>query len=96
MNDGTVAGRALEIINTVARGLQTPLAELVAKTGIPKPTVRRIAGDLVRRQILMRAQHGYAIGSALDHVSQAAALQRKFPDVHEHLVELHPCCGGNV
>lgn len=94
MDDGTVVGRALEIINTVALRIQTPLAELVARTGIPKPTARRIAEDLVRRQVLVRAQHGYAIGPALDHLGRAAVLQRTFPDVHEHLVELHALCGG--
>ncbi|WP_269938704.1 helix-turn-helix domain-containing protein [Arthrobacter sp. HY1533] len=96
MDDGTVVGRALEIMNAVALRLQTPLAELAARTGIPKPTARRIAEDLVRRQILVRAPHGYAMGCALDHFSQAAALQRMFPDAHEQLVELQARCGGNA
>ena len=94
MDDGTVVGRALEIVSTVALGIQTPLAELAARTGIPKPTTRRIAEDLVRRKVLIRLQHGYAIGPALTHLERAAALQRRFPDAHDHLVELHARCGG--
>lgn len=94
MDDGTVVGRAFEIINTVALRIETPLAELAARTGIPKPTARRIAEDLVRRQVLVRAPHGYAIGPALDHLGRATALQRMFPDAHEQLVELHARCGG--
>ena len=94
MDDGTVVGRALEIISTVALGIQTPLAELAAKTGIPKPTTRRIAEDLVRRKVLIRVEHGYAIGPALTHLERAAAIQRRFSDAHDHLVELHARCGG--
>lgn len=94
MDDGTVVGRALEIINTVAMRIQTPLAELAAKTGIPKPTARRIAEDLVRRHVLVRAPNGYVIGPGLEHLGHAAAVQRQFPDAREHLAELHARCGG--
>ncbi len=96
MDDGTVVGRALEIVNTVALGIQTPLVDLVAKTGIPKPTVRRIAEDLVRRHVLVRAPHGYAIGPGLAHLGRIAAYQHSFLDARDHLEELHAQCGGLV
>ncbi|MUN06908.1 helix-turn-helix domain-containing protein [Agromyces luteolus] len=39
------------------------LAEITAMTSIPKPTVRRIAEDLVRRGKLERTPLGYGLGS---------------------------------
>lgn len=94
MDDGTVIGRGLEILQTVSSGIQVPLAELTKQTGIPKPTARRIAEDLKRRGVLIRTPGGYRVGPALERVGMAAALQRKLPDAHDHLTDLHVHVGG--
>jgi hypothetical protein len=50
MDDHTVVGRAVAILDCVASAASPlPLAALTRKTGIPKPTVRRIASDLTER-----------------------------------------------
>ena len=87
-------GRGLEILQTVSSGIQVPLAELTRQTGIPKPTARRIAEDLKRRGVLIRTPGGYRVGPALERVGLAAALQRKLPDAHDHLTDLHVHVGG--
>jgi len=63
MDDHTVAGRMLAIIDAVASRAYIGLAEITAITSIPKPTVRRIVEDLVRRGKLERTPLGYGLGS---------------------------------
>lgn len=95
MDDGTVVGRALEIVECIAAlGPGVSLADLSARTHISKPTARRIAQDLVRRQVLVRLTSGYALGPTLSRVGRIAALQQDFASAHQHLEELHGACGG--
>ena len=95
MDDRTVVGRALEIIETVAAlGPNVTLAELTTRTRIPKPTARRIAEDLVRRRILERSPDGYTLGVRLAELGETAALQNRYAALRPALVELHAQCGG--
>ncbi len=95
MDDGTVVGRALEIVEAVAQhGPGLRLVELSVLTGIPKPTTRRIAQDLVRRQVLVHTSDGYTLGPTLSRLGETANLQRSFADAHGYLVELQAACGG--
>lgn len=76
MDDHTVAGRVAAILDVVA---STPgpmaLARLAAETGVPKPTVRRIANQLVARNILRRDILGYQLGLRLVELGSAAMIQ---------------------
>lgn len=95
MDDHTVLGRALELVQVVAEhGPGITLAELTRRAGLPKPTVRRIAGDLVRRQVLERVADGYGLGPQLNALGAAAAVQRRHVAVRPVLAELHARCGG--
>ncbi|MFB9185308.1 IclR family transcriptional regulator [Dactylosporangium sucinum] len=65
MDDGTVTGRVLLILATVGRRGPISLARLTQVTGVPKPTVRRIANDLAARGMLVRTAEGYDAGTDL-------------------------------
>lgn len=77
MDDHTVAGRVVVILDAVARlGGGTSLAALTRATGLPKPTVRRIAADLVARGLLQRCEDGYRLGPHLLQLGVHAAEQQ--------------------
>jgi len=82
MDDRTVTGRVLAILDALA-GARTPvaLAELARITGIPKPTVRRIANDLVRRRMVDRRESGYVFGPRTAALGRAAERQLGNADV---------------
>ena len=95
MYDGAVVGRALDIVQCIAAtGSGLSLARLAEGTRIPKPTVRRIALDLVARGVLVRRDHVYTLGPTLEQLGRRAALHRAFAEVHESLVELNATFGG--
>jgi DNA-binding IclR family transcriptional regulator len=74
MDDHTVAGRVVAVLDAVADlGDAATLAALTRSTGIPKPTVRRIAGDLVARNLLERCDDGYRLGQHLLELGLRAA-----------------------
>ncbi|MEV4260602.1 helix-turn-helix domain-containing protein [Kribbella sp. NPDC049584] len=76
MDDHTVTGRAMAILEAVGAGLgPMTLSKLVAETGIPKPSVRRIANRLVDHRILHRESGGYSLGLHLAELGQLAARQ---------------------
>ncbi|MEV6984738.1 helix-turn-helix domain-containing protein [Sphaerisporangium sp. NPDC051017] len=74
MDDRTVTGRAAAILDAVAAGDPMTLAELTRAVGIPKPTVRRIAADLMSRRLLARCADGrYRLGVHLLELGVRAA-----------------------
>ncbi|MFG1809586.1 IclR family transcriptional regulator [Streptomyces sp. NPDC049040] len=75
MDDHTVIGRVTAILEVVAGPHPCSLARLAAETGIPKPTVRRIANQLVAERILSRDAHGYRLGLRLIELGTAATTQ---------------------
>ncbi|MFE6610918.1 helix-turn-helix domain-containing protein [Amycolatopsis sp. NPDC057786] len=88
MDDHTVTGRVLAVLDAVAARERTSLAGLARDTGIPKPTARRIAADLVIRGLLRRVQGGYQLGDRLISLGVRAADQRNIrlatvPHVHD-------------
>ena len=94
VDDHTVIGRALALIEAVAAGPPATLSELASMTGIPKPTALRIANSLVTRELLRRTRHGYSLGPALGRLGQTASLQREFERYIPVLEELHAAYGG--
>ncbi|WP_433467394.1 IclR family transcriptional regulator [Spirillospora sp. CA-128828] len=77
MDDRTVTGRVVAVLDAVAaHGRPVTLAELTREVGIPKPTVRRIAADLVARRMLQRRADGrYLLGPHLLDLGTRAAVQ---------------------
>ena len=76
MDDHTVTGRVAAILDAVAAGLgPATLARLAGDTGIPKPTVRRIANQLVEWRILAKNPDGYRLGLRLIELGRTAVAQ---------------------
>lgn len=94
MDDHTVLGRALEIVDAVSALGPLSLADLTAAVGIPKPTTRRIAEELTRRGVLARDSGRYSIGER--PATWAASAGSRFDDPHTEsaLVELTKAVGG--
>ncbi|SNR51782.1 transcriptional regulator, IclR family [Actinomadura mexicana] len=78
MDDRTVTGRVVAVLDAVAaHGGPMTLADLTREVGVPKPTVRRIAADLVARRMLQRSPDGrYRLGSHLLDLGRRAAFQQ--------------------
>ncbi|OHV73005.1 IclR family transcriptional regulator C-terminal domain-containing protein [Pseudofrankia sp. BMG5.36] len=82
MDDHTVTGRVVAVLDAVAAQADAmTLAELTRATGIPKPTVRRIAADLVARRLLERRDDGFRLGSHLLDLGARAARHHGLRDV---------------
>ncbi|MGW5189988.1 helix-turn-helix domain-containing protein [Kribbella sp. NPDC004138] len=96
MDDHTVTGRVLAILDVLAEtGAPTGLAKLTELTGIPKPSVRRIADDLVRRRLLERDLAGYQLGSRMRAFARTAErLACKSDLIRPFLHELHQRTGA--
>ena len=77
MDDHTVTGRVVAVLDAVAAlDDAATLAALTRRTGIPKPTVRRIASDLVTRGLLVRHADRYQLGPRLLEFTSHAARQQ--------------------
>lgn len=76
-DDHSVVGRTVAILDAVSDAVAPlPLAVLTRRTQIPKPTVRRIANDLVARGMLQRTLDGYWTGPRLMTQGVRAMQQR--------------------
>lgn len=74
MDDHTVVGRVLDVLVAASSRASIGLTEIAAMTAIPKPTVRRIAEDLVRRGALEHTDLGYRIGPMTRQFARSAPL----------------------
>lgn len=59
---------------------QHTLAELAARTGIPKPTVHRLAGVLVDQRLLRRTRNGFCLGLRLFELGELVGERRNLRD----------------
>jgi IclR family transcriptional regulator, acetate operon repressor len=74
----SVADRLLLILDTVADSLgELGLSELSRRTGIKKPTVHRLAADLVEHRMLDRGTYGYRLGLHLFELGQQVPIRRR-------------------
>lgn len=79
MDDHTVVGRALAILETVASSSDAvTLAHLARTTGLPKPTALRIANDLVGRGLLVRTDGTFTTGPHLRALGALALDQATY------------------
>ena len=70
----SVLNRILAILETVRESHgSTTITQLALATGIPKSTVSRLVGDLVRQRYLMRTDEGVAIGLRLFELGARAS-----------------------
>jgi DNA-binding IclR family transcriptional regulator len=98
LDDGTVVGRAVAILDVVADAAgPVRLAELARSTGIPKPTVHRIANDLAARGMLERTPIGYRTGDRLLTQGLHAAVQHGYAEaVQPYLLDLYHRSRGEI
>ncbi|ROS31709.1 IclR family transcriptional regulator [Cellulomonas sp. PhB150] len=78
VDDGTVLGRVTLILELVEAAGCLSQADLARQSSLPKPTVRRIAGDLTRRGMLTRCVDGYELGPRLASLGAAALGHHPF------------------
>jgi IclR family acetate operon transcriptional repressor len=73
-----VLDRILAILDTVRESHgSTTITQLASATGIPKSTVSRLVGDLIRRRYLARTDHGVVIGLRLFELGARASTPRR-------------------
>ncbi|QIK67169.1 IclR family transcriptional regulator [Nocardioides sp. HDW12B] len=78
----TVLGKAAALL--FAFGPDEPqlsLSELTARTGVAKPTVHRVAGDLVALRLLERVGSDYRLGARLFELGMRASVERGLLEV---------------
>ncbi len=97
VDDHTMVGRAFTVIDAcLADSAPTTLAALTRMTGLPKPTVRRIAEDLTHRGLLTRTPAGYTAGPSL--AAYATRALRDVESTRHHvtpqLTDLHGRTGA--
>lgn len=74
----SVLDRILAILDTVRESHgSTTITQLALATGIPKSTVSRIVGDLVRQRYLTRSEDGVVIGLRLFELGARASTPRR-------------------
>ncbi|MGI9824921.1 IclR family transcriptional regulator [Agromyces sp. Marseille-Q5079] len=73
-----VLDRILAILDTVRESHgSTTITQLAQATGIPKSTVSRLVGDLVRQRYLMRTRDGVVIGLRLFELGARASTPKR-------------------
>ncbi|WP_244928854.1 IclR family transcriptional regulator [Nocardioides sp. W7] len=73
----TVLGKAVALLRAFrVDDTVLPLAELVRRTGLPKGTAHRVAGDLVHHRLLDKTPHGYRLAGGLFELGMRAASER--------------------
>lgn len=78
----TVLGKVVAVLQAFrVEDTAVPLAELVRRTGLPKGTAHRIAGDLVTHRLLDKDARGYRLSGALFELGLRASAERTLLDV---------------
>jgi DNA-binding IclR family transcriptional regulator len=74
----SVLDRILAILDTVRESHgSTTITQLALATGIPKSTVSRLVGDLIRQRYLTRTEEGVVIGLRLFELGARASTPRR-------------------
>lgn len=74
----SVLDRILAILDTVRESHgTTTITQLALATGIPKSTVSRLVGDLIRQRYLTRSEDGVVIGLRLFELGARASTPRR-------------------
>jgi DNA-binding IclR family transcriptional regulator len=84
----TVLGKATAVLFAfTADDAHLTLAELVARTGLAKSSVHRLAGDLVSLRLLDRDEAGYRLGGRLFELGMRASVERGLLEVATPFLE---------
>jgi len=81
-DDRSVLGRVLSILDAVAQDVgEVGLSELARRTGVKKPTVHRLATEMVRHRLLDRGAYGYRLGFHLFELGHQVQVSRALRDI---------------
>jgi DNA-binding IclR family transcriptional regulator len=81
-DDKSVIGRVVAILDAVSEGSgELGLSELARRTGLKKPTVHRVASDLVSRRLLDRGAYGYRLGFHIFELGHRVQISRTLRDL---------------
>lgn len=96
--DHSVLGRLMLIVDAcLVDEAAVSLAELTVRTGLPKPTARRLAEQLVHHGLLQRTESGYLSGPHLAMAGERAAQQQRHREsLAPFLADLHARTGAAV
>ena len=84
----TVLGKAAALLfSFTADDTHLTLSELKRRTGLPKSTLHRLAGDLVALRLLERDEAGYRLGGKLFELGMRASVERGLLEVATPFLE---------
>lgn len=84
----SVLGKILQILDSFSvEDHAVTLAELTARTGLPKSTAHRLCQDLVAARLLDRVADGYRLGGRLFELGMRASVERRLVDVATPFME---------
>jgi DNA-binding IclR family transcriptional regulator len=88
LDPASVLGKAMTVLDAFAADdAGVPFAELQRRTGLPKATLHRVAGDLVKARLLARAEGGYHLGRHLFELGMRASVERTLLEVATPFLE---------
>lgn len=89
-DDGTMPGRIIQVLDALTRAGPQSLGELTRETGLPRSTAYRIAEDLRRRDVLVKMEDRYELGSRILSWGCRALAENKLRSAAAPLLaELH-------
>jgi DNA-binding IclR family transcriptional regulator len=84
----SVLGKAMRVLHAfTAEDQGVSFAELQRRTGLPKATLHRVAGDLVTARLLDRVDGAYHLGGRLFELGMLASLERTLLEVATPFLE---------
>lgn len=88
LDRASVLGKAMAVLHAfTADDAGLSLADLQRRTGLPKGTLHRIAGDLVTARLLERRDGDYHLGRLLFELGMLASLERTLLEVATPFLE---------
>lgn len=94
----SVVGRAFDVLDCFAGGVELGVADVCASTGLAPATVHRFLSALVSREVVERVAHGrYRLGPRIWRLGITVPEMRELRDLAQpHLVKLHLATRGTV
>jgi IclR family transcriptional regulator, acetate operon repressor len=87
-DERSVLHRAFRILSAFdGERTEVSLAELAARTGLPKGTLHRLAAQLVEQSALERTQYGYQLGMRLFEIGGLVPRQRRLREIAIPFIE---------
>ena len=80
-SNDAVLDRAVRLLDAFRTSSELTLDELAERSGLPRSTAHRLAGQLVRLGLLERSRRGWRLGTTLFELGQLVPRQQRLRDV---------------